>query len=165
MAPPEATGEAPREEQMVSVLSGVSFELRIGELVGLSGGVGSGKSSLLAAAWGEAFVTAGRLRTAECIAFVPQRPFVTSGTVEDNVLLGRPRDAAWLDTVLEACALDTDLHHFPHGLSTEVGERGVTLSGGQQQRISLARALYGRPQLLLLDDPSPPLILTRGRSC
>ena len=151
--PPEATGEAPREEQMVSVLSGVSFELRIGELVGLSGGVGSGKSSLLAAAWGEAFVTAGRLRTAECIAFVPQRPFVTSGTVEDNVLLGRPRDAAWLDTVLEACALDTDLHHFPHGLSTEVGERGVTLSGGQQQRISLARALYGRPQLLLLDDP------------
>ncbi|EOD30380.1 hypothetical protein EMIHUDRAFT_40958, partial [Emiliania huxleyi CCMP1516] len=86
-------------------------------------------------------------------AIVPQRPFTIAGTILDNILLGRRLEPDLLAEILEGCALLDDLAALPLREHTEVGERGVTLSGGQQQRIAMARALYGRPSVLLLDDP------------
>ena len=87
------------------------------------------------------------------MAIVPQRPFTIAGTVRDNILLGRPYDAARFERALSDSALLEDLATLPNRELAEVGERGVTLSGGQQQRVALARAFYGEPRLLLLDDP------------
>ena len=98
-------------------------------------------------------MTDGIVRVVPSVATVTQRPFVIAGSVQDNIVLGRPVDDHKLLCVVRACALLPDIIALPDRLETQVGERGVTLSGGQQQRICLARALYGHPQLLLLDDP------------
>ena len=137
----------------VEVVLTADFELIAGELVALVGPVGSGKSTILAAAWGEAVVVGGTVAGAASLGVVPQRPFTLAGTLEENILLGRPHDPARLAKVIELCAMQQDLERLPLHLKTEVGERGVTLSGGQQQRLGLARAFYAAPRLLLLDDP------------
>ena len=130
-----------------------NFAVHGGELVAVVGPVSSGKSTLLSALWGEALVASGCVSGPKSLGVVPQRPFTLAGTLADNILMGRPRDAAILDRVLADCAMEQDLEKLPLRLETEVGERGVTLSGGQQQRLALARAIYSQPALLLLDDP------------
>jgi len=84
---------------------------------------------------------------------VPPQAWVLNASVRENVLLGREYEEGWYREVLRCCALEPDLRALPRGDATEIGERGVTISGGQKARLSLARALYARPALLLLDDP------------
>ncbi|MEO1689893.1 MAG: ATP-binding cassette domain-containing protein, partial [Pseudomonadota bacterium] len=67
--------------------------------------------------------------------------------------MGRAFDQANFDWAIEQAAMQRDLRILPHGADTIVGERGTTLSGGQQARVSIARALYGKPDLLIADDP------------
>merc|ERR1711994_645103 len=87
------------------------------------------------------------------IAFVSQQSWIFSGTVRDNILMGSQLEADWYNYVVEVSALRRDFQILDNGDLTEVGERGITLSGGQKQRISLARALYARAEIYLLDDP------------
>jgi ABC-type multidrug transport system fused ATPase/permease subunit len=133
----------------------IDFRPRRGQLTAVVGTVGSGKSSLLQAMLGEMQVTRGTLRInrQSAIGFVPQHSFVMCGTVQENVLMSRGLDHARLEWAIKQASMQRDLELFTNGMQTEIGERGVTLSGGQQQRMSIARALYADPTLLLADDP------------
>jgi hypothetical protein len=78
-----------------------------------------------------------------CIKYVAlQDPWIQHGTVRENILMGRPMDKVWYDSVVSACALGPDLEMLAAGDDTEIGEKGVNLSGGQKHRVALARACY-----------------------
>ena len=85
--------------------------------------------------------------------YVPQLPWVFSGTIRENILFGNPYDKIKYTRTIEACALKEDIRKFPDGDQTVAGERGEVLSGGQRARVSLARAAYAEGDLYLLDDP------------
>jgi ABC-type multidrug transport system fused ATPase/permease subunit len=153
-------------------LSGLDLEVPAGALVGVTGPVGSGKSALARVMLGlhplesGAVLVGGRPlaelgdgERARVIGYLPQDPFLFSGSVQENVALtpGGGLDDESLRQAVRLAALEEDLRGFPHGLDTEIGELGVRISGGQRQRIGLARAIAasapGRPGLLVLDDP------------
>ncbi|WP_088319939.1 ABC transporter ATP-binding protein [Kineosporia sp. R_H_3] len=148
------------------VLHDIDLELEPGETLALVGTSGSGKTTLAMLLPRLADATRGRvtidghdvrdvalpdLRTVVATAF--EEPILFSASVRENVTLGRP-DAT--DADVEA-ALDLAqarfAHDLPWGLDTRVGEQGMSLSGGQRQRLALARAVLGRPRVLVLDDP------------
>ena len=124
-----------------------------GNLVVLTGPVGSGKSSLIAAINREVAVTEGKIFCAGTIAYVSQTPWVFAGTIRENILFGEDYDKDRFEAVVKVCALKTDLEMFPDGELTIVGEKGAVLSGGQRARVSLARAVYIDADLYIMDDP------------
>ncbi|XP_067374775.1 ATP-binding cassette sub-family C member 5 isoform X2 [Channa argus] len=131
------------------------IELRIkrGSLVGVCGGVGSGKSSLLSALLGQMTLLEGNVAASGDLAYVSQQAWILNESLKENILFGNEYNPERYSTVLEACCLLQDLAELPYGDMTEIGERGANLSGGQRQRVSLARALYSDRPILLLDDP------------
>jgi ATP-binding cassette subfamily C (CFTR/MRP) protein 1 len=136
------------------VLFDVNISLNYGVVVGVTGPVGSGKTLLLKFILGEALCTKGEvLVQSRTIGYCSQTPWITHGTIKD-VITGDATeyDALWYEMVLDACSLKTDLVLLPTGEDTVIGSRGIKLSGGQKQRIALARSLYARPQLFILDD-------------
>lgn len=139
------------EERMA--LKDISLSLSNGEMMAITGSVGSGKSSLLMAILGELPAVNGTISFSGTIAYVPQIPWIFSGTIRENILFGRPFHEATYYKILDVCCMQTDLNNFPYGDLTEIGSRGVSLSGGQRVRVSLARALYSDADLYLLDDP------------
>ena len=78
--------------------------------------------------------------------------FIFSGSLEDNILLGRERDSVRLASVLEQSQLRVLVDRLPEGLATQVGERGQKLSAGERQLVAFARMLYAEPRILLLDE-------------
>ncbi|TPX37747.1 hypothetical protein SmJEL517_g00607 [Synchytrium microbalum] len=136
------------------VLQHVSFTLKRGEVLGVCGPVGSGKTSLVSAILGEMEQVGGVLAVAsKKLSYSSQTPWIASGTVKENILFGAPFDESRYKEVVRVCALERDLEIFPNGDETVVGERGVTLSGGQKARLSLARACYYESDICILDDP------------
>ncbi|KAI9004539.1 multi drug resistance-associated protein MRP [Hyaloraphidium curvatum] len=136
-------------------LDSLSVELDRNSLAAITGRVGSGKSTLLSSLLGEVPLCSGSVAVSSPggMAYVPQHPYIFSGTVKDNILFGLPFDADRYAAVLRACALEADLARLPSGDATELGARGVTVSGGQRARIALARAAYSYHHVALLDDP------------
>ena len=135
-------------------LRGASFEVPRGKLVALVGASGAGKSSALALILGHATASRGEVTVNEPhLAWVPQEPVLLSGSVRDNLRLGKPDadDAAMQRALTRAHA------GFVKRLDDEVGERGAKLSGGQRQRLAIARAFLREPKLLLLDEPTSAL--------
>ncbi|KZV64400.1 P-loop containing nucleoside triphosphate hydrolase protein [Peniophora sp. CONT] len=133
-------------------LEGISLSVRKGELVGVFGRVGAGKTSLASAIIGDMHRREGTVYVGGTIAYASQNPWVMSATVRDNILFSHEYDETFYNLVLDACALRPDLALMPQGDQTEVGEKGITMSGGQRARLSLARAVYARADLTLLDD-------------
>jgi len=148
----EEAGESRDERQFV--LKGVELSVAKGALVAVIGPVGSGKSTLINAMLGAMPLHGGvGTRTCRKVSLVPQKPVTLNATVLENVTMGLPyNDRLWA-SVVEDAQLHRDLELLPDGRDTLIGENGTTLSGGQQMRVSIARALYSEPDLLLLDDP------------
>jgi ABC-type multidrug transport system fused ATPase/permease subunit len=148
-----------------AVLQRVDLSLQPGESVALVGSTGSGKSTLALLLAGLVPPTDGTVRVghvdlrtveddqrAHAIAMVFQESMLFADTLRENITLGRPLDDSELRRLTDLVRATDFIDVMPHGVDTEVGERGVTLSGGQRQRVALARALAGRPRVLILDD-------------
>ncbi|KAF7212702.1 ATP-binding cassette sub-family C member 12 isoform X1 [Nothobranchius furzeri] len=134
-------------------LRNISFTLPKGNLLGVCGNVGSGKSSLISSILEQMHLLQGSITADGTFAYVSQQAWIFHGTVQDNILMGELLDQAKYDRVLDVCSLRADLKMLPCGDQTEIGERGLNLSGGQKQRVSLARAVYSNKDIFLLDDP------------
>ncbi len=156
----------PAENSSPAVLQDINLRVAAGETIGIVGAPGSGKSSLLRVLLGLYPYTEGRVTLdghevsavdrhwlRRQISVVLQDPFLYSGTIADNLRVGRleASDAVMQD-VCEQAALHSSIEGFTEGYATAIGERGVTLSGGQRQRLALARALLKDPPVLILDD-------------
>ncbi|NWU95688.1 MRP1 protein, partial [Upupa epops] len=124
-----------------------------GCLLAVVGQVGAGKSSLLSALLGELEKMDGCITMKDTAAYVPQQAWIQNASVEENILFGKDMDETWFNRVIDACALHPDLESFPAGQKSEIGEKGINISGGQKQRVNLARAVYQKASIYLLDDP------------
>lgn len=149
----------------------VDLELPSGSITALVGESGAGKSTLARLLVGLARPETGRILIdgrdlttlapdawRATLAWVPQAPYFTSGTLRENLLLGRQEaDENELSEALEAAAAVQFISRFPHGLNTVLGERGAGLSGGELKRLALARAYLCRATLIVLDEPTAGL--------
>ena len=155
-------------ETGIRALEGVSFTLRPGQVVAITGRTGSGKSTLAQLAMRIFDATSGRVLIngtplsewdlgtfRQLTGYVPQDVFLFSDTIAANIAFGM-KDGTAERSQIEGAATDAHVAHnivgFEKGYETLLGERGVNLSGGQKQRISIARAFIRQPQLLILDD-------------
>lgn len=153
-------------------LHGVSLKVPAGSSIAIVGSSGAGKSTLVDVILGivepdSGSVDLGGMRPGPAISrwpgavsYVPQDVVLANGSVRSNVALGLPRediDDQLVWDALERARLTDMLIASREGLDTEIGERGTKLSGGQRQRLGIARALYTRPRLLVLDEATSSL--------
>lgn len=154
----------PQTEQVT--LENVNFRLQPGQMLGICGPTGAGKSTILSLIQRHFDIDQGEIRFHDIpltqlqldswrsrLAVVSQTPFLFSDTVANNIALGCPqatREA--IEHVARLASVHDDILRLPQGYETEAGERGVMLSGGQKQRISIARALLLNAEILILDD-------------
>ncbi|KAG6002516.1 hypothetical protein E4U21_003009 [Claviceps maximensis] len=163
--------EVPEEDRFI--LNNISLSFPARELSVISGKTGAGKSLLLNALLGESDLIEGTIfmpSTASpldrhdgmahpgnwilpgAVAYVGQSPWLESASLRDNILFGLPFLQHRYDIVLDVCALKKDIDILNDGDQTELGANGINLSGGQKWRLTLARAIYSRAEILIMDD-------------
>ena len=153
------------------VLNNINFEIEPGETVGIIGGTGSAKTSLVQLIPRLYDITAGDLlidghdiksygieHLRDEIAMVLQKNTLFSGTIKENILWGKA-DASdhELNEVLDIACASEFIDALPKGINTDLGQGGVNVSGGQKQRLCIARALLKKPKILILDDSTSAL--------
>uniref|UniRef100_A0A093VGM0 Canalicular multispecific organic anion transporter 2 n=1 Tax=Talaromyces marneffei PM1 TaxID=1077442 RepID=A0A093VGM0_TALMA len=144
-------GWDPEKEPLLKSITMSVPESKISMIVGP---VGCGKSTLLKAILGEIPPMHGSVYMAtDQVAYCDQTAWHVNDTIRNSVIAASEFDEQWYSTVLQACALHEDLRQLPQGDQTMIGSKGVALSGGQCQRIALARAVYAKRKLVILDDP------------
>ncbi len=156
------------------LIKNISLSLTAGESLGVIGASASGKTTLLRLILGVWRPTAGVVRLdgadisrwdrdalGEHVGYLPQDVELFAGSVAENIArLEQPLDAAASETIVSAARLahaHEMILQLPDGYDTQIGEGGAVLSGGQRQRIALARALFGEPRLVVLDEPNANL--------
>lgn len=177
MVLPEPNGKIQIEQAVITppgtkipVIKGISLTINAGDSVGIIGRSGTGKSTLVRAILGIWPVVSGKIRLDGAdvfdwdrmelgpnIGYLPQDIELFEGTISENIARFGEVDA---DKVVLAAKI-SDVHEMilrlPEGYDTVIGASGGSLSGGQRQRIGLARALYGQPKLIVLDEPNSNL--------
>lgn len=154
------------ESSELPALHGIDLHIGSGETIGIIGGTGSAKSTLVQLIPRLYDVTEGTLKVGgvdvrdydldtlrHAVSMVLQKNVLFSGTIADNLRWGNPD--ATMDQVIEACRLaqaDEFVERFPDGYDTYIEQGGTNVSGGQKQRLCIARALLARPKVLILDD-------------
>lgn len=154
----------------LQVLQDVSFSVEGGESIGIVGPSGTGKSTLMqillqlrTPASGRYLVNgipAGEFSVEDWhtqVAYVPQEPKLLHASVADNIRFFRAVDDEMVQRAAALARIDADVDSWPGGYETIIGPRADAISGGQQQRICIARALVGRPTVLILDEPTSAL--------
>lgn len=152
------------------LLKGLSFRLQPGEMLAVLGNSGAGKTTLARALLGLLSPAAGSVRLdgvdiagwdrreiGPRLGYLPQQVELLDGTLADNIARFGVPDEPMLNAAVTAAGLQGIVAEWPGGLSTDLGEGGLWLSGGVRQRVGLARALYGDPALLVLDEPNASL--------
>ncbi|KAI0473842.1 P-loop containing nucleoside triphosphate hydrolase protein [Xylariaceae sp. FL0804] len=171
--PSDSDPNEAEEDASRFVLRDISITFPKGELSVVSGRTGSGKTLLLAAILGEVDLLSGTIAKPRAppmqerhdnkatkdswiipgaIAYVAQIPWIENATVKENIIFGLPYDGSRYQKTVDVCALTKDMEMFSDGENTEIGANGINLSGGQKWRITLARAMYSRAGILVLDD-------------
>ncbi|XP_077978592.1 ATP-binding cassette sub-family C member 5-like [Glandiceps talaboti] len=145
--------ESTESAKFVKTLYDIDLNFKKGQLVGVCGSVGSGKSSLISAILAQMQLVSGQVAIDGSISYVSQQAWIFNATLKENIVFGCIFNAKLYETVVSAACLNEDITNLPNGDETEIGERGINLSGGQKQRLSLARALYASRDIYLLDDP------------
>lgn len=153
-----------------AVLSGISLDLPPGSALGIIGPSAAGKSSLARAIVGVWPTYAGDIRIdgaallhwdneqlGRHIGYLPQDVELFSGTIAENIARFQQVDNEKVIAAAQLAGVHTMIQNMLEGYNTEIGDGGQSLSGGQRQRIGLARALYGLPQLVILDEPNASL--------
>ena len=164
-------------EQEPWVLDEVSFRIAPGECVAIVGPSGSGKTSLLhvllglmppsqgqVLVGGRSLEQAGLDELRRITGSVLQDDVLFAGSIADNICFFDTRpDRAWMEECARIAAIDEDIQAMPMGYNSMIGDMGAALSGGQKQRVLLARALYKRPKILVLDEATSHLDVDRER--
>ncbi|KAI1441069.1 ABC transporter [Annulohypoxylon stygium] len=137
-------------------LEDIRFNVLQGSTVVISGATAAGKSILVRSILGEIESHGTVALTSKRVGYCSQIPWLPNGSIR-QIITGfpdeAPADFAWYSKVIETCCLMKDIHTFRDGDETLVGSRGANLSGGQRQRLALARAIFARTDIIILDDP------------
>lgn len=153
-------------------ISNITLKIPPGASVAFVGPSGAGKTTIIDVLLGVLHPDEGKVSISGlppilavakwpgAVSYVPQDVVIAAGTIRENVALGYPQELATDDLVMRALKvahLDKFIEELPLGIDTQVGERGAKLSGGQRQRLGIARAMFTRPHLLVLDEATSSL--------
>ena len=159
-------------DSATEVLNEISFEVEAGSISAIAGPSGSGKTTLVDLIIGIYSPNKGKILFKEVssdswknsseikIAYVPQAPYLISGTMQENIAIGvdlKDIDVSLMELVIKICQLSDFFDKLPDGLNTQLGGISSRVSGGEKQRLALARALYSQPDLLIIDEGTSSL--------
>lgn len=149
-----------------------NLEIRQGDFLAVVGPSGSGKTTFIDIVLGVIEPNSGKILISGrsptkvisewpgAVAYVPQEVFIKEGTIKENIALGYPSgmiSSSRVEESLELVQLKNFINTLPLGIETLISERGTNLSGGQRQRLGIARALYSKPKILILDEATSSL--------
>jgi ATP-binding cassette subfamily C protein len=154
------------------ILKNINLDINLGEKIAIVGESGAGKSTLVNILTGLLRPESGRIlvdgisvfeslkQWQNIISYIPQDIYLIDDTIEKNITFSTDKesyDKVWLDDVLRISNIYEEIYSLKDNVNTLVGNRGIRFSGGQKQRIAIARAIYKKPKILIMDEPASGL--------